>query len=200
MTVNLNQNRRAVRVFNNREILLKKTHGLSLQKNILITHLIQAVIILIVLTVRYVISLSSAQNIRFLHRSLSYSFYFINAVPHIHHMQLYFLDIKCSGNIEDNPDLKPNSCEYLSICHWNLNSISAHSFIKLSLLRGYISINKTDIICLSETYLDSSISSDNDNLELPGYNLVCADNPTNTKRGGVCIYYHNSLPLKVIDI
>ena len=29
-----------------------------------------------------------------------------------------------------------------------------------------------DIICLSETYLDSSIQSDNDNLEIPGYNLV----------------------------
>ena len=35
---------------------------------------------------------------------------------------------------------------------------------------------------------------------LPGYNLVRADNPTNTKRGAVCIYYHNFLPLKVIDI
>ena len=30
--------------------------------------------------------------------------------------------------------------------------------------------------------------------------LVRADNPTNTKRGGVCIYYHHSLPLKVTDI
>ena len=74
------------------------------------------------------------------------------------------------------------------------------NFIKLSLLRGYISINKIDIICLSETYLDSSIPSNDENLELPGYNLVCADNPTNTKRGGACIYYHSSLPLKVIDI
>ena len=115
-------------------------------------------------------------------------------------MWLYSLAIKCSGDIEENPGPKPNSCEYLSICHGNLNSISVHNFIKLSLLRAYISINKIDIICLSETYLDSSISSDNDNLELPGYNLVRADNPTNTKRGGVCIYYHNSLPLKVIDI
>ena len=37
-------------------------------------------------------------------------------------------------------------------------------------------------------------------MKLPRYNLVFADNPTNTKRGGVCIYYLNSLPLKVIDI
>ena len=66
---------------------------------------------------------------------------------------------------------KSNSSECLSIFHWNLNSISAHNFIKSSLLRAYISIDKIDIICLSETYLDSNISSDNDNLELPGYNL-----------------------------
>ena len=70
----------------------------------------------------------------------------------------------------------------------------------MSLLRAYISINKTDIICLSETYLDSSIPSNDDNLELPGYNLVRAHYPANTKRGGACIYYHNFLPLKVIDI
>ena len=41
-----------------------------------------------------------------------------------------------------------------------------------------------DIIYLSETYLDSSIQSDNDNLEIPVYNLVCSDNPlNNTLRG-----------------
>ena len=112
-------------------------------------------------------------------------------------MRLDFLAIKRSGDIEQNPGPKPNSCECLSICHWNLNSISAHNFIKLSLLRAYTSTNKIDIKCLSETYLDSSISSDSGNLELPGYNLVRADHLTNTKRGGVCIYYHNSLPLSL---
>ena len=115
-------------------------------------------------------------------------------------MWLYSLVIKLSGDIEENPGPKANSCDCLSIYHWNLNSIWAHNFIKLSLLRAYISIDKIDNICLSETYLDSSIPSDDDNLKLPGYNLVRADNLTNTKRGGVCIYYHNSLPLKVIDI
>ena len=83
-------------------------------------------------------------------------------------MWLYSLAIKCSGDTEENPGSKPNSCEYLSIFHWKLNSISAHTFIKLSLLHAYISIHKIDIIFLSEIYLDSSISSDNDNLELQG--------------------------------
>ena len=102
-------------------------------------------------------------------------------------MWLCSLAIKCSGDIEENPGPKPNSCEYLSICHWNLNNIYAHNFIKLSVLRAYISVNKIDIICLSQTFLGPSISSDNDNLELPGYNLVRADNSISTKRDGVII-------------
>ena len=137
MTVNLNQYRRTVGVFNNRNLLFKKTHD-ALQKNILKTHLIEILILLLVLTVRYAIFLGSAQNIRFLHRSLFHSLYFISVVSYIHHGWLYSLAIKRSGDIEENPGPKPNSCDCLSICHWNLNSISAHNFIKLSLLRDYI--------------------------------------------------------------
>ena len=151
---------------------------------------------LIVLTVRSVISLSSLKKYP-ISSPITHSFYFINAVSSIHHVWLYSLAIKRSSDIEKNPGPKPNSCECLSFCHWNLNSIPVHNFFKLSLYRAYICMNKIYIICLSETYSDSSILSDNDNLELPGYNLVRADNPSNTKRGGVCIYYHNSLPLKV---
>ena len=136
------------------------TWSVLTKKNILKTHLIQIVIFLPVLAVRYAISLSSAQNIWFLRQSLFHCFYFINAV-YIHHVWLYSLAIKCSGDIEESPGPKPNSCECLSICHW---SISAHNFIKLSLLHAYISIDKIDIICLCENYLVSSISSENDNL------------------------------------
>ena len=32
------------------------------------------------------------------------------------------------------------------------------------------------------------------------YNLIRADNPNNTKRRGVCIYYRDSLPVKVINL
>ena len=41
--------------------------------------------------------------------------------------------------------------------------------------------------CLSESYLDASVSSDNDNLNINGYKLVRADHPGNVKRGGVCV-------------
>ena len=88
----------------------------------------------------------------------------------------------------------------MSICHWNLNSIPAHNFIELSLLRAYFSVNKFDFIRRSETYLESSISSNDGNLEALGHTLVRVDNPNNTKRGGVCIYKLNSLPMNVLHI
>ena len=119
---------------------------------------------------------------------------------YLFHVWLFFIRAKRSGDIEPNPQPKPNFCQSFSICHWNLNSISAYNFIKLSLLKPYIAIHKFDGVCLSETYLNASISNDDDSLEILGYNLFRADHPYNTKRGGVCIYYRNSLPLKILGI
>ena len=55
-------------------------------------------------------------------------------------------------------------------------------------------VYKFDINCLSETELDSSTRPDDDNLETTGYDIARADHPSNTKRGGVCIYYKECLP------
>ena len=72
-------------------------------------------------------------------------------------------------------------------------------FTKVSLLSTYISVHKFDIICLSETYLNSEIPSDDGNLEIPEYNLVREDHPSNSKRGRVCANYKNSLQFRVIN-
>ena len=40
--------------------------------------------------------------------------------------------------------------------------------------KNYIAIHKLDVLCLSEAYLDSSISNDDDNLEIPGYDFFRA--------------------------
>ena len=77
----------------------------------------------------------------------------------------------------------------LMICHWNLNSLFAYNYNKLFLLRADIAVHKFDIICLSETYLDSTVASDDENLEVTGLSLVRSDHPANTKRGGVGLYY-----------
>ena len=70
----------------------------------------------------------------------------------------------------------------------------------LFLLNAYIAIHKFGIICLSETYLDSSTTSDDDNLANSGYNFMCSDHPSNNIRGSVRIYYKNFLPLRVQSI
>ena len=105
--------------------------------------------------------------------------------------------LQLSGDIELNPGPKPNSCKSFSICHWNLNSITSHNFIKVSLLIGYNSIHKFDIICLS---VRSETLSNDENLNIPGYNLIRADHLSNTKRGGVCIYFKESLPLRLYNV
>ena len=116
---------------------------------------------------------------------------------HIFLLRFLFIScfLPCHGDIESNPGPRKLKENTFSICHWNLNSITAHNFSKLTQLKAYISTYKHDFICLSETYLDSSIP---DNLiDIKGYNLVRADHPDNIKRDGVCIYYKESLPVRI---
>ena len=51
---------------------------------------------------------------------------------------------------------------------------------------------------LSESYLDSTVSSDNDNLYMRDYKLVRTDHPGNIKRGGVCVSFKESLPVSCL--
>ena len=37
-------------------------------------------------------------------------------------------------------------------------------------------------------------------MKIPGYPLIRCDHPSNTNRGGVCIYGRSYLPLRVINI
>ena len=83
------------------------------------------------------------------------------------------------------------SSQGLKICHWNLNSLSSHMYEKVSLLSAFISVHKLDIICLSETYLNSETSPDDDNLEIPGYNIIRKDIKYNISSGPHCISNKN---------
>ena len=95
--------------------------------------------------------------------------------------------VMLSGDIEVNlgPEKKGKDC--LSICHWNLDSISAYDYSKLVFLNSYNYLHKFDIICLCETYLNTHLNDGN--LEISGHTLVRSDHPSNTKLGGVCLYY-----------
>ena len=59
-------------------------------------------------------------------------------------------------------------------------------------------MHKSDIICISETFLNTT-HEDND-LNSTGYNLLQMDHPSNADRGGVCKYYKETLVLGMISI
>ena len=81
-----------------------------------------------------------------------------------------------------------------------LNSLPSHNFEKLSSLKAYNALHKFDIICLSETFLDSTISSRDTELLLDRYELIRADHPMDLKKGSVCVYFKNTLPVNVLNI
>ena len=99
--------------------------------------------------------------------------------------QLIELILILSGDVEQNPGPEKER-SHITFCHWNLNGLMTHNFIKVSLLHTLAVTNDCDIICLTETFLNSSIDNDDDHrISIPGYNLLCADHPSNTKRAGV---------------
>ena len=67
---------------------------------------------------------------------------------------LYIILISLRGDLQLNPGPKDKS----SSAFWNLNSITAHSYAKISLLEAYNAAQKFDVLCVSETYLDSGLA------------------------------------------
>ena len=97
------------------------------------------------------------------------------------HFYFYSRLIELNGEVEKNPGPNSEPDEGFSICHWNLNSISAHNFSKIQSVIAYNCIDHSDIICFSETHLNSDISSNNENLFIPGYRFIRSDHPSNDK-------------------
>ena len=105
------------------------------------------------------------------------------------------------GDIKLNPGPRKSNTFYnFSFYHWNLNSIAAYSFSKLSLLEAYNAQHNFDMICLSETFLDSSIPTNDEGLNMNGYKLRRADNAGDSKTGGVGIYYKKFLAVHRVEV
>ena len=72
-----------------------------------------------------------------------------------------------SGNVHENPG--PTDCN-LKFFHWNLDSISARENTKISLIEAYSSVFSYDLVAISDTRLDRSIS--NEDIQIGGF---CCD-------------------------
>ena len=82
-------------------------------------------------------------------------FYFFLLRSYLYHISLFPRLLRLSGDIEKNPGPETDYSQTFSIGHWNLNSLVAHNFTKSSILKAYLSVQRFDTFCISETYLNS---------------------------------------------
>ena len=78
---------------------------------------------------------------------------------------------------------------------WNVNSIAKYDFQRVRLIEAHNSNFNYDLISICETSLNDSIKLP-DTL-LNDYTFVQSKKPTNTRHGGVGLFYKNSLPIKI---
>ena len=62
-------------------------------------------------------------------------------------------------------------------------------------MEAFIASNNFDIVCLPETFLDSTVPNNDVKKQINRYSLLRADHSNDLKRGDVCIYFKESLPL-----
>ena len=129
----------------------------------------------------------------FIKRSFTNYLYITSFVDVVY--STYFLHILLlqRGDIEISPVPQKEKIKNLFCCHWNVNSLIAHNLSKISQLEAYNLVYKYDFICISETFFDSSVQEGDKNFQLNGYNLLRVDHSRNSKRGGVCIFYKETL-------
>ena len=90
------------------------------------------------------------------------------------------------GDIEENPGRKAMPNDNIYVCHWNVNSIPSHNFQKIAVLESFVTMNKFDIICMSETFLNNTYEDNDHNLN--GYSFLRAYHLSNAERVRACIY------------
>ena len=101
-----------------------------------------------------------------------------NALPFIsdyfHNLPFVALLLLRSSDVETNPG--PKKLPVIKFCLWNLNGLACHDFLKFSLIEAF---HNFDIICLLETFLDSTASQHDENIMINGYSLLRADHSSN---------------------
>ena len=67
-------------------------------------------------------------------------------------------------------------------------------------MKGYNFVHKYDFLCVSEICFNSPFESNDKDIMIEGYNLIRSDHPSNTKRSGACIYYKESLAVRIVNM
>ena len=132
MPVNLNQHRAAIGVFNNCVFMTSQKlyyfpETSNMKNNFLFTTTINVtVLVFLCFMFRAFFNQKNRKN-RFRLTALTFLFFTFFVY---HHPWLFIRLIKISGDVEEKPGPKHYSAQYLTICHWNLNSTPAQNLLK----------------------------------------------------------------------
>ena len=122
----------------------------------------------------------------------------ISSAQYINFQYFYVLFNFCVLLLSWDIELNPGPRDYeksLSVCHWNLNSVWVDDFSKITQLSAFLNVHNFDIVCLGETFLTSHIMDDDPRLAIEGYEILRSDHPSDSRRGGVCVFYKDHLSL-----
>ena len=89
-----------------------------------------------------------------------------------------------SGDIHTNPG--PSTPKDLKFSHWNLNRLCARGGLTKQLIQTHDAIYKYDIIAVSESMLDCTITNDDIFIVGSSKDIYRSDHRSNTKIGEVC--------------
>ena len=128
-------------------------------------------------------------TLRFLIMSLVFSVSTLLSIPSAT-LWYFQLVLYLSNDISRNPgpvytNHTDEDSPSFSFCNWNVNTLSKYDFSKVSLLNGYNSIHKYDIISLCESSLSKNKIVHED--ILPRCHYHGSSHPSGEKKGGVGI-------------
>ena len=118
--------------------------------------------------------------------------------PYIRFVFLCFFEmlLLLPSDIETQPG--PNfNAGFFSFCNWNINTLNKNDFQRVSFLEAHNTIFKYDIISLCETSLNHATKVPANILK--GYQFFSLNHSSGDKKGGVGIFYKETLPLKIRD-
>ena len=141
----------------------------------------------LLLSIYYAITLNYIDFVKCLHCTIGIGMLMQPGVAHNDPLKYLVLILLLSGDVAENPGPVAESTvkKNLSVCHINAQSI----YNKLDLIA--VELSKFDIITVSETWLDQTIS-DMD-LQIPQYQPpIRLDR--NRHGGGVAIYFKKCIP------
>ena len=135
MPVNLVQYRRVVGNFHNRKIFNTKVVNKVFSNRYWMSTYSGRVLLLLLITLCAVLHKSSKTS-----KHISIGILLFNILLNLKLSFLSILIMLC-GDVKINPGPTTISQQGFSICHWNLNSIIAHNFAKILLLKAYVAIH-----------------------------------------------------------